>query len=70
MKFLVMEIQVFPDGGVSTPVTSFDDRNKAEAKYHSVLSSAAVSKLATHAAVLLTEEGALLESKFYHHEEA
>jgi len=66
--FIVMEIQVFADGAMSTPCYSYNDRNKAEAKYHSILSSAAVSNLPTHSAVLLTADGYFIDSKSYTHE--
>ena len=71
MKYLVTELQTFPEsqgGGMSTPSYAYDTQAAAEAKYHAILSSAAVSKLPTHAAVLMTSEGVVLESKAYFHE--
>lgn len=68
MKYLVIEIQSFEGGAMSTPTTAHDTQLAAEAKYHAVLSAAAVSKLPTHAAVLATSEGTILESKCYWHE--
>lgn len=41
--------------------------NKAESKYHEVLSRAAVSNMAEHAAILFTSEGFPVESKCYKH---
>ncbi len=66
--FIITEIQVFPDGNVSTPCYKFDDRNAAEQKYHNILASAAVSKLTTHSAVMLTEEGYYIKSECFRHE--
>ena len=65
MKFLVVEIQTNPDGTVGNLVYAYDELNAAESKYHAVLSSAAISELPMHAAVLLRSDGAALASKFY-----
>lgn len=62
-----MEIQLFEDGKMSTPCYAYDDRNSAEAKYHSILSGASVSKLPKHSAVMLTEEGYYIKSECYEH---
>lgn len=67
MKYIVMEVQVFADGGMSTPCYAYDTRISAESKYHAILSSAAASKLPRHTAFLLTDEGDTLESKSYEH---
>lgn len=66
--FIIMEIQVFEDGGISTPCYAYDDKNKADSKYHSILSSASVSKLPKHSAVMVTEEGYFIKSECYEHE--
>ena len=66
-KYLVMEIQTFDDDRVSTPTYAYDKRESAESKYHAILSSAAVSALPKHAAVLLTSEGYVQESRCYEH---
>ena len=67
-KHLVIEIQTFPDGAMSTPTYAYDSQLSAEAKYHSILASAAVSSLPEHAAVLMTSDGYVLEAKCYKHE--
>lgn len=67
MKYLVIEIQ--KTGNVMSNLAyAYDNRNEAEGKYHLILSSAAVSNVNVHAAVLLDEEGNFLESKCYKHE--
>lgn len=71
MKWLVVELQTFPEsqgGGMTSPAYAFDTLASAESKYHAILSSAAVSKLPTHAAVLLQNDGIVLASKSYTHE--
>lgn len=65
--YIVIEIQTTDK--VATLTTSYEDRNQAEAKYHAVLSAAAVSAVPKHAAVMLTEEGTRLKSECYIHEQ-
>ena len=64
MKFAVIEIQ---NGIVGANVWAYDDQNEAESKYHAILSSAAVSQVAVHAAVLVSEEGFPLMHGCYKH---
>lgn len=66
-KYLVIEMQTFEDGKMSTPCFAYDLQAQAEAKYHAILASAAVSELPAHAAILATNGGAVLESKAYFH---
>ena len=66
--YLIVEVQVFADGNKSTPCYAYDDKNTAEAKYHAILSSAAVSKLPIHTAFMLTVDGKVLKSESYKHE--
>lgn len=68
MKIIVTEIQKFENGQMSTPSYAYDDQNAAEAKFHSILASAAVSALPVHACVMFTEEGAFLDKGCYKHE--
>jgi hypothetical protein len=67
MKYVVLELQTNSDGTVGNLVTAHDTRNAAESAYHSVLAAAAISALPKHAAVLLTSEGTLLDSRCYEH---
>lgn len=67
MKYVVLEIQTNQDGTVGALVSAYDSRNQAESAYHSVLASAALSGLPTHAAALLTSEGNVLSSQWYEH---
>lgn len=67
MKYLVVEIQKFDAGQISTPTYAYDTQNAAEAKFHSILASAANSELPIHAAVLMTEEGYPLRHECYTH---
>lgn len=66
--YIVFEIQTNSNGTVGTLISSYDNRNQAESKYHDVLTSAAVSALPKHACVLMSEEGFFLKSECYKHE--
>lgn len=68
MKYLVIEIQKYDSGAMSTPTYAYDNINSAEAKYHAILSSAAVSALPVHSAVLMNEAGYMIKSQSYTHE--
>lgn len=68
MKILVTEIQTFPNGQIATPSYSYDDRQAAEAKYHSILSSAAVSALPLHACVMYNADGSPIKHEVFKHE--
>lgn len=67
MKYLVVEIQTFDTGAVSTPTYAYDDRLSAESKYFAILSAAAKSALPVHACVLMTSEGRPLMNQCYTH---
>lgn len=67
MKYLVIEIQKYDSGAMSTPTYAYDNQNSAEAKYHSILASAAVSALPVHSAVLMNEAGFVIKNQSYSH---
>ena len=69
MTYIVIELQTNNDGTVGNLVYAYTNRNEAEQKYHLILSSAAVSSLPAHAAVLLTGDGRMLASQCYRHVE-
>lgn len=68
MRYTVIEIQTGTDGKVANLVTTYETRNEAESAFHSVLAAAALSSLPVHAASILTNEGALVETRCYRHE--
>lgn len=65
--YIVMEVQVFQDGTMSSPCYAYEDINKAEQKYHEILSYAAVSSLPRHTAFMLTDDGHVMRSESYEH---
>ena len=73
-QFYIIEIQQYTDGNYGHIVHFAYDENptkarlKAEAKYHEVLASAAVSELPQHSATLLTADGRAVMNQCYKHE--
>lgn len=67
--FIVLEMQTTGVGELSvlSPIVRAS-REEAESAYHAILSCAAVSSVPLHAAVLMTNEGVVLERKSYVHE--
>ena len=68
MIYYVLEIQTSLEAGAVIPFT-FTDRNQAEAKYHSLLAVCATSSVRKHGAMLFNEDGFILKSEVYNHEE-
>jgi len=72
-QFYIIEIQQYTDGNYGHIVHFAYDENptkarlKAEAKYHEVLASAAVSELPQHSATLLTADGRAVMNQCYKH---
>lgn len=64
-KYIVIELQTNSQGVVGNLTYSYDTLPAAESKYYAILSAAAVSALAKHAAVLMTSEGYLIESRCF-----
>lgn len=67
-KYLVVEIQKFANGSMSTPSWAYDSLLSAEAKYHTVLAAAAASSLPVHACILMSEEAFPIRHECYKHD--
>lgn len=65
MKYVVIEIQKGEDGTIANLVTAHNNLNEAWSKYHGVLSAAAISRLPSHAAVLMEENGTPIAHECY-----
>ena len=65
MKYIVQEIQTDASDNVSVLSYQYDSINEADSKYYLILSSAAVSQLPTHAAVIFTNEGVKVRGECY-----
>ena len=72
-QFYIIEIQQYTNGEFGHIVHFAYDANptkarlKAEAKYHEVLASAAISELPQHSATLLTSDGRAVMNQCYKH---
>ena len=66
--YIVIEIQTNADQTVGNFMWAYSERNDAEAKYHSVLSSAAKSSLPCHSCVILRNDGLQIAAQSYKHE--
>ena len=65
--YFVIEIQKQKDGAPANLVTAHDTLAEAESKYHSILASAAVSDLAAHSAIIVSEEAFPVVHQCYKH---
>lgn len=66
---IVIELQTNSEGVTSCITTSFEDRNKAESKFHQILMYASESTVPIHAASIMNERGEVERSEFYRHTE-
>ena len=65
--YIVIEIQTNADQTVGNFVWAYADLNAAQAKYHAVLSVAAVSALPCHACVILRNDGTQIAAQYFTH---
>lgn len=63
--YIVIEIQTNANGEVGTLINQYEARNQAESKYHQILTSASVSNLPVHTALILKDEGVVLRAECY-----
>ena len=66
--YFIIEIQGLPDGSFAHIVTTAQTRLEAEAEYHRILASAAVSALPLHSALIVSGDGTPLMHQCYEHE--
>lgn len=72
MVYIVIEIQATEEteqtpATAATIVNTYADRSVAEQKYHQILSTAAVSSVPVHSAVMLTGDGTRIKGETYRH---
>ena len=65
--YYVLELQTYANGTGSVIPKSFSTLRSAESKYYSILSTAAVSSVYRHGAVLMTEEGFTIKQEIFTH---
>lgn len=67
-KYIVVEIQKSADGSIAVPpIATFDTFFEASARYHSILSVAAVSEVPVHTALILTDVGQEIALDTFNH---
>ena len=64
--FIVIELQ--KSSTLSVLTDTYETRDLAEQKYHTVLAYAAVSNVPKHSAVLMNEDGTGIKSESFEHE--
>lgn len=64
-KYVVVEIQ---NGTIGSNWWAYDDRADAETKMYQVLAETVKSPVETHTVMLVTDEGFVIETKYYHHD--
>ena len=66
--YIVIELQTSAQGAVSNIVWAYASRDEAYAKYHAVLSAAAVSSIPYHACSILFHDGQEIANECFRHE--
>ena len=66
-KYVVAEMQ---NGSIGGNTWVYDNRDDAEVKLYQVLSEVVKSPVAVHTAMLMTDEGFVIDCKCYKHEAA
>ena len=65
--FIVIEMQTNDGVTAVVPPVAFATRNEAEARYHAILSAAAVSEVEVHSCAILNEHGIVVQCHYYEH---
>ena len=69
MIFYVIELQSNEEAATSAIIPyAYADKTAAETHYHQVLMAAAGSEIRKHGCMLVNEDGFILKSEFYNHE--
>ena len=65
--YIVIELQILPNGNPNVLHFEYEDRLKAFEKYHYVLAEAAVSECLVHTCIILDEHGRHLARETFEH---
>ena len=65
MFYTTIENQVREDGSYGLLYDHFEDKDRAYAKYYTVLAAAAVSEIPYHAAYIIQDNGIMIEGKVF-----
>lgn len=64
--YVVIELQT-SNGTVSSIVNAYNTLNEAYQKYYQILSSAAVSSVDVHAAIIVSDHGEIISANSFEH---
>lgn len=64
---IIQEIQTNGQQTALTPAVTFEDRNQAESRFHSILASAAISEVQVHTVIMYDEHGNVIKREYYEH---
>lgn len=67
MNYVVIELQTNAEGQTANLVYAYDNLSQAMSKYHAILSAAAVSSVACHAALVLDQRGVGVARECFEH---
>lgn len=67
-NYIVIELQT-TNGSTSILTNAYSERDKAEQKYHQVLSYAAVSNVQFHSVSMLDQFGSVIKNECYTHQQ-
>ena len=65
--YMVLEFQKQDDKTLAGLITTYETKSKAEEKYHTILSFAAVSEIPKHGAIIIDENGMIVKEDIYTH---
>ena len=65
--YILQEIQTSDGITALVPAMTYSDKNQAEASYHVILASAAVSSVNIHTVILYDEYGSVYRRESYEH---
>ena len=65
--YIIIEMQTNNGSTALVPAQAFNNRDQAEAAYHTALAAAAVSSIQVHTVVMLDEHGNTLARQYYEH---
>ena len=67
--YAVLEQQKNKNGQLAHLINSYETLNQAYQKYHTILASAAISNLPTHAALIISDQGQVIACDCFRNEE-
>lgn len=67
LKYIVIEIQTNQDGTIGNITTTYNSIDEAYSKYYAILSSAAISSIPRHSAIIMDNSCRTIASNTFTH---